>query len=100
MTDYEHPHLKDVSIEQIFKALGDPIRLAAVVELMASEGEMACGTFTHNVTKPTFSHHLQILREAGITMTRMEGTKKFVSIRAKELNKQFPGLLDLILKSK
>jgi DNA-binding transcriptional ArsR family regulator len=100
METIKHPQLKDVTLEQVFKALGDPVRLAAVKELLAAEGgEMACGTFNYSVTKATFSHHIQILREAGIIFTRVEGTRKFTSLRSKELNKQFPGLLNFI-KSK
>jgi DNA-binding transcriptional ArsR family regulator len=92
-----HPKLKDVTLEQVFKALGDPVRLAAVRELLAADGEeKACGTFNYTVTKATFSHHIQILREAGIIFTRIEGTRKFTSLRSKELAKQFPGLLDFI----
>ncbi|MGZ3723319.1 MAG: ArsR/SmtB family transcription factor [Bdellovibrionales bacterium] len=100
METLKHPNLKDVTLEQVFKALGDPVRLAAVKELLAAKGgEMACGTFDYSVTKATFSHHIQILREAGIIFTRVEGTRKFTSLRTQELNKQFPGLLAFI-KSK
>ncbi len=94
-----HPKLKDISVEQVFKALGDPVRFAAVTELLEAEGqEKACGTFQYQVTKATFSHHLQILREAGIIWMRCEGTRKFTSLRSKELDKKFPGLLKLLLK--
>jgi DNA-binding transcriptional ArsR family regulator len=100
METLKHPDLNHVSLEQVFKALGDPVRLNAVKELLATKGgEIACGTFTHRVTKATFSHHIQILREAGIIFTRVEGTRKFTSLRTKELNRQFPGLLAFI-KSK
>lgn len=101
MEELNHPKLKDVTLEQVLKALGDPVRLATVKELLNAEGEeKACGTFNYTVTKATFSHHLQILREAGIIKTRFEGTRKFSSIRSNELNKRFPGLLDFINNSK
>lgn len=97
MEHIDHPHLKDVSLEQVFKALGDPVRLAAVKELLQAKGEeKACGTFNYTVTKATFSHHLQILREAGLIWTRLEGTRKFTSLRTKDLSKRFPGLLEFI----
>jgi DNA-binding transcriptional ArsR family regulator len=99
MEDLIHPQLKDVTLEQVFKALGDPVRLAAVKELLNAEGEeKACGTFAYTVTKATFSHHLQTLREAGIIWMRQEGTRKFTSLRSKELEKEFPGLLSFIKK--
>lgn len=99
MDELIHPSLKDVTLEQVLKALGDPVRLSAVRELLAAKGEeIACGNFTYSVTKATFSHHLQILREAGITSTRVEGTRKFTSLRSKELEKRFPGLLAVVAK--
>lgn len=88
-------------MEQVLKALGDPVRLAAIRELLESEGEeKACGTFNYSVTKATFSHHLQILREAGILKMRLEGARKYISLRTKELNTRFPGLLNVIILSK
>ncbi len=101
MEELFHPNLKDISLEQVFKALGDPVRLAAVKEILeCNEEEKACGTYTYTVTKATFSHHLQILREAGILRMRLEGTRKYTSIRIDELNKRFPGLLEMIFTTK
>ena len=99
MEELFHPDLKDISLEQVFRALGDPVRFAAIKELLAnSDEEKACGTYNYTVTKATFSHHLQILRESGILFMRLEGTRKYTSLRTKELNKRFPGLLDLLKK--
>lgn len=101
MEELFHPKLKDITLEQVLKALGDPVRLSAVKELMEEAGEeKACGTFNYTVTKATFSHHLQILREAGVVHMRLEGTRKYISVRSGELNKRFPGLLNLITKTK
>lgn len=99
MEELLHPDMKDVTLPQVLKALGDPVRLSAVKELLQSDGEeKACGTFNYTITKATFSHHLQILRESGVIRMRQEGTRKFVSLRKKELAKHFPGLLDLIAR--
>jgi len=38
-----------------------------------------------------------VLREAGITLTRPEGTHRFVSLRRDDLDERFPGLLDAVL---
>lgn len=101
MEELFHPKLKDITIEQVLKALGDPVRLAAIKELLEAESEeKPCGTFNYSVTKATFSHHLQILREAGVLNMRLEGARKYISIRTKDLNKRFPGLLDFIASSK
>ena len=101
MEEILHPNIKNINLEQVFRALGDPVRFAAVKELLEADGEeKACGSFNYTVTKATFSHHIQILRDAGIFWTRVEGTRKFTSLRSKELNKKFPGLLELIRASK
>ncbi len=89
-----------ISLEQVMKALGDPVRLRAVKQLLEADGEeKACGTFDYEVTKATFSHHIKILEDAGLIQTRLEGTRKFVSVKSAELKKKFPGLLELVSKS-
>ena len=96
----KHPKLKDIPLEQVLKALGDPVRISVVKQLLKSpEKQIACGTFDYDVTKATFSHHMQILREAGVVRTCQEGTKRMSSLRSEELNKRFPGLLQMILSA-
>lgn len=97
----QHPKLKDVSLEQALKALGDPVRISIVRQLLKSPDlEKACGTFDYDVTKATFSHHLQILRDAGIVQTRQDGTRRMTSLRRDEIQKRFPGLLEMISSTK
>ncbi|MFF5178714.1 winged helix-turn-helix domain-containing protein [Micromonospora sp. NPDC000316] len=63
----------------------------------AERREHACNTFEIGVSKATRSHHLRVLREAGITRTRAAGTSRYVRLRRDELNKLYPGLLDAVL---
>ncbi|WP_338104572.1 helix-turn-helix domain-containing protein [Microbispora catharanthi] len=49
------------------------------------------------VAKSTLSHHLRVLRDAGITRTRQEGTRCFVVLRRDDLETRFPGLLAPVL---
>jgi DNA-binding transcriptional ArsR family regulator len=51
------------------------------------------------MSKSTFSHHLRILREAGVVAKRMEGTKSFMCVRKADLDARFPGLIDSILNA-
>jgi DNA-binding transcriptional ArsR family regulator len=51
------------------------------------------------VTKSTLSHHLKVLREAGIILMRVDGTRKLTSLRRAELNEAYPGLLESILRA-
>jgi DNA-binding transcriptional ArsR family regulator len=47
----------------------------------------------------TGSYHLRLLREAGITRTRAEGTERHISLRRDDLDERFPGLLDAVIGS-
>jgi DNA-binding transcriptional ArsR family regulator len=68
-----------------------------IVRSLATDGEAACGTFELDIAKATRSHHLRVLREAGLTRTRAHGTQRIVSLRREELDARFPGLLDAVL---
>ena len=59
-----------------FKALGDPVRLR-LLSMIASAGSEVCvcdltGSFA--VSGPTISHHLKVLREAGLVDCERRGT--------------------------
>ena len=61
---------------QLLQALADPVRLSIVRELASSgDGICACD-FTEccSVSQPTVSHHLKVLREAGVVTTQRQGT--------------------------
>jgi DNA-binding transcriptional ArsR family regulator len=51
------------------------------------------------VAKSTLSHHLKILRTAGVTATHKEGTRCFVRLRLAELEDTLPGLLESVFAS-
>ncbi len=57
-----------------FKALGDPTRLAIVNQLAASEECCVCNLEPLGLSQPTISHHLKILREAGLVESTRRGT--------------------------
>jgi ArsR family transcriptional regulator len=57
-----------------FKALSDPARVAIVNCLAGSEDVCVC-EFRLGLSQPTVSHHLKVLREAGlIEVARKRGT--------------------------
>lgn len=90
------PDLSDISLPIVMAALSDPVRVA-IVRAVAGDGERTCGTFDLGISKATRSHHFKVLREAGITHTRAEGTHRHISLRRGELDARFPGLLDAVL---
>ena len=75
------PPLKPEEFEHLsvrFKALADPTRLA-VVNRLASKGDTcACEFDSFGLSQPTISHHLKVLREAGlIEVAYKRGTYAF-----------------------
>ena len=55
-------------LARAFKALGDPVRLRLVSLIGAHQGGQVCVcelTTAFDLTHPTISHHLKVLREAG-----------------------------------
>jgi DNA-binding transcriptional ArsR family regulator len=99
MRQYFHPPLRDVSLTTLLQALSDPCRFS-IVRALAHGEECACHEIALDVSKATRSHHFDVLREAGLIFTRTEGTKCMTSLRIAELDKRFPGLLDLIRSEK
>jgi ArsR family transcriptional regulator len=58
-----------------FKALADPTRVGIVSRLSTSAPVCVCDlTAAFDLSQPTISHHLRILREAGLVETERRGT--------------------------
>jgi ArsR family transcriptional regulator len=60
-----------------FKALSDPTRLAIVNQLAGSGELCVCNLEPLGLSQPTISHHLRILREAGLVESTRRGTWAF-----------------------
>lgn len=102
MTDEAfHPALADVALTRILAALADPGRLQAVRVLARTSGT-ACTELQVQaglrVSKSTMSHHLRIMREAGLIHMSVRGSRRLVTLRREELDLAFPGLLDAVLE--
>jgi DNA-binding transcriptional ArsR family regulator len=91
-----HPRPDEISLPDVLHALSDPVRLQ-IVRALAERQEQSCSSVEASVSKSTLSHHFKVLREAGVTHTRVNGTHRLVSIRREELEQRFPGLLDSVL---
>ena len=61
-----------------FKALADPTRVALVNRLAAADEICVCDlTGVFELSQPTISHHLRVLREAGLVEASRRGTSAF-----------------------
>jgi DNA-binding transcriptional ArsR family regulator len=96
------PAAEDFELPRVLAALADPHRLAAV-RFVARQGESWCSQVIQEAglgtSKSTFSHHLRILREAGIITKRIQGARGYMSLRKNDLDRRFPGLIDSILSA-
>ncbi|MFC9678854.1 ArsR/SmtB family transcription factor [Streptomyces sp. NPDC056948] len=79
-------------LAKVFKALGDPVRLR-LLSMIASRGEggevCVCElTPAFDLSQPTISHHLKLLRQAGLIDCERRGTWVYYWV--------LPGVLDRI----
>jgi ArsR family transcriptional regulator len=60
---------------RLLAALADPVRLSIVRKLATCDGICACDfTDVADVSQPTVSHHLRVLRETGIVTSERRGS--------------------------
>ncbi|WP_114907714.1 ArsR/SmtB family transcription factor [Ornithinimicrobium murale] len=73
-----------------FDILGDPVRrriLEVLAEDEASAGQVADVVRAEfGISQPAVSQHLRVLREAGFTTVRAEGTRRIYAVRAEALH--------------
>ncbi|MDH6215683.1 ArsR/SmtB family transcription factor [Streptomyces pseudovenezuelae] len=82
-------------LAKIFKALGDPVRLR-LLSMIASRGAGGEGgevcvcelTLAFELSQPTISHHLKLLRQAGLIDCERRGTWIYYRV--------LPGVLDRV----
>ncbi|WP_212761553.1 ArsR/SmtB family transcription factor [Nocardia uniformis] len=96
MKQARHPKPGEMVLTEVTAALSDPIRVG-LVRVLADGRERGWGELRAPVAKSTLSHHLRVLRDAGITRTRQEGTRCFVMLRREDLDVRFPGLMAAVL---
>ena|SRR5689334_16792865 len=91
-----HPATAEIELAGVLQALSDPMRLRIVMALRAGD-ELSCKSIDLPVVKSTCTHHFRVLREAGVIRQRLEGTSRLNSLRRRDLDTRFPGLLDAVL---
>ena len=77
-----------VELARVFKAMGDPVRLRLLSLIASHDGGEACVCDLSEVfelTGPTISHHLKVLREAGVIEGDRRGTWIYYRVRPETL---------------
>lgn len=72
-----------------FRALGDPVRLRLFSLLLTAEGGEVCAcdlVDPLNRSQPTVSHHLKVLRDAGLVTAQRRGTNIWYAVRHDQLD--------------
>src|SRR3954452_1106171 len=92
-----HPATSALDLATIMRTVGDTLRLE-IVRLLADAPPRPCSEVSAAMGLPvsTCSYHLRLLREAGVTRTRAEGTQRFISLRRDDLEDRFPGLVEVL----
>lgn len=80
------PLSEDQSVElaRVFKAIGEPVRLRLVSLIASHAGGEACVcdlTGAFELSGPTISHHLKVLRETGVIEGERRGTWIYYRVR-------------------
>ena len=71
---------KFAEMARVFHSLGDKTRLA--IMMLLAEGEMNVMTLCKKLKLPqsSTSHHLALLREGGLVVSRRDGKQRFYSV--------------------
>ena len=98
-TKIPHPAAEAIDLATVMRTVGDPLRLE-IVRMLADGREQACNELQDALGLPasTGSYHLRLLREAGVTRTRPAGTQRMISLRRDDLDRRFPGLVDVLTR--
>ncbi|MFF3022720.1 ArsR/SmtB family transcription factor [Gottfriedia sp. NPDC057948] len=78
-----------INCQKVLLAIGDETRQSILLVLMGTDCQtgLRVGEITQqtHLSRPAVSHHLRILRDAGVILMRKEGTKNFyfVDVRTK-----------------
>jgi ArsR family transcriptional regulator len=79
-----------VALSRVFKALGDPVRVRLLSLIASHEGGEACVcdlTGVFDLSGPTISHHLKVLREAGLISGERRGTWVYYRVHPEALDR-------------
>ena len=75
-------------LARAFSALGDPVRLRLLSLLLTAEGGQVCACDLVDPvgkSQPTVSHHLKVLREAGLVTTTRRGQNIWYAVMPEQL---------------
>jgi DNA-binding transcriptional ArsR family regulator len=90
------PDEKGLDLFVVLDALTDQTR-REILRKVVDEPGIACGELALSVTASTATQHFRVLRESGLIEQKIDGTRHRNWLRRNELDRRFPGLMDLVL---
>ncbi len=90
--------VKETNLNISFKALSDPIRRKIL--LLLKEKDMTAGEIAErfDISKPSISHHLNILKQAGMVVDERKGQNIYYSINTSVFEDVVSFVMDLLGK--
>jgi len=82
-------------LNSLFKALNDPTR-REILELL-KEKDLTAGEIADrfNISKPSISHHLDLLRQAGLVVSVKEGQFMYYSLNTTVMDEMLKWIINL-----
>ncbi|MBN9654198.1 MULTISPECIES: ArsR/SmtB family transcription factor [Halobacillus] len=92
-----HPPIESIHFTKVLHALSEPNRVK-IIRCLDESYENNCTAYSLKLMLPksTVSHHIKVLREAGLIQARIDGKEHIYSLRREEIEKKFPGLLQTV----
>ncbi|MCA0972221.1 metalloregulator ArsR/SmtB family transcription factor [Halobacillus litoralis] len=92
-----YPPIESIPFTKVLHALSEPNRVK-IVRCLNERFENNCTAYSLELQLPksTVSHHIKVLREAGLIKARIEGKEHFYSLRREEIEAKFPGLIHTV----
>jgi ArsR family transcriptional regulator, arsenate/arsenite/antimonite-responsive transcriptional repressor len=81
---------QSTELARLFKAMGDPVRLRLLSLIASHVGGEACVcelTDVFDLSGPTISHHLKVLRESGLISGERRGTWIYYRVHPEALSR-------------
>jgi ArsR family transcriptional regulator len=85
----------EVDLNALFKALNDPTR-REILEILKEKDLTAGEIADHfNISKPSISHHLDLLRQAGLVISVKEGQFMYYSLNTTVMDEMLKWIISL-----
>ncbi len=87
-----------IQLIDLLKAMSDPVRLRLLAVMRDGEFHSCRAQIQElGLHKSTLSHHFKVMRQAGLTSTRIVGRRRETRLRKDDLDRRFPGLIDSLV---